>query len=541
MEATTKITQVDGCGFTSSELEQFHAFYKYPWSTHSLSDASLEEKLTHYTKHHPDASLSRLQQWLESTQNPQAQLYERFRAFDFASAPGFHALLAKVYGDKEVNKHDIEQRMERAKVEYYSGIEQMDYGEYVAYKESTAPKAQCPYQHLWQGDQESSPAASKEVGHVRVLDLTEFFGSPVTADAMDRLARAVGEAGQDPGCHAVAVLSSSSSGVFLPALDSGDLAAARRTLRARLRLEIALRQLNAEKPLVVFANGSVHPSAFSLLQTTRETILSEEFSLQPASPLPYALYNWAHLSDAVAPGTAEYALGHRALTIRGGEWQGELGQGCGFVGRRNWEPSKSRILLAASCPPPHTRNALRQACLVESQYPGPCRIGVWKKEILQYFAPLIQPSSPEGSTYGAGELVRELGKADKPWARKYVEFGQAVDGRRQWELWVVALRAARDMEYSQALALEYNLADALWGSADAGDIACAEQLVRRAANGPSLSEILGSADSAPNNTHAAVVADVPAECPFARMYRQDPARFAHIDLGALSLHHAKLG
>ncbi|KAI7821484.1 hypothetical protein BX661DRAFT_188396 [Kickxella alabastrina] len=498
MEATTKITQVDGCDFTSSELEQFHAFCKYPWSTHSLSDASLEEKLTHYTKHHPDASLSRLQQWLESTQNPQAQLYER------------------------------------AKVEYYNGIEQMDYGEYVEYKESTAPKAQCPYQHLWQNDQE--PHQQPERGGPREgVGFDRFFDSPVTADAMDKLARAVGEAGQDSGCHAVAVLSSSSSGVFLPALDSGDLVTARRTLRARLRLEIALRQLNAEKPLVIFANGSVHPSAFSLLQTTRETILSEDLSL------PCALYNWAHLSDAVAPGTAEYALGHRALTIRGGEWQGELSQGCGFVGRRNWERSKSRILLAASCPPPHTRNALRQACLVESQYPGPCRIGVWKKEILQYFAPLIRASSPEGSTYGAGELIRELEKADKPWARKYVEFGQAVDGRRQWELWVVALRAARDMEYSQALALEYNLADALWDSADAGEIACAEQLVRRAANGPSLSEILGSADSAPNNTQAAVVADIPAECPFARMYRQDPSRFAHIDLGALSLHHAKLG
>ncbi|KAJ2009033.1 hypothetical protein GGI14_006646, partial [Coemansia sp. S680] len=113
-----------------------------------------------------------------------------------------------------------------------------------------------------------------------------------------------------------------------------------------------------------------------------------------------------------------------------------------------------RVLLAASCPPPSTRDALRKAYMAESVYPGPSKISVWRPEIERYFAPVSQ------GIKSLDELIGELSELDTAWARKYL----ALIDDKEWQavarLRVAALRSARDMEYSRVLAMEFAVTNA---------------------------------------------------------------------------------
>ncbi|KAJ1881063.1 hypothetical protein H4R99_000546 [Coemansia sp. RSA 1722] len=551
---SSQISQVQGCDFTTEELQQFHRYYKYDWPE-SLANSSLVSKIDHFSTQEPSVDTERLRRWLrtmgiqdESELTPEQQLYSRFEAFDFTTAPGFNEFLTKVYmPGTQANKHDIEERMERAKAEYYnSRVEKIDYDRYSKHKEETKPKPVCPYQHLWEKEKQGT-ANNSQFEHVKIIDLADHVDGKLTAEALENLNQAVEDAA-DPQYYALAIMrTQTDDAVFLPALDNKTSESSLAALRACLRLEIALRRLNADKPVIMFANGAVDPTSLGIIHATTETVLSENFCVEPSTAqFPTSIYSWAHLGNAT-PGTAEYILCHPAMTIRGSEWQGALELGRGFVGHRKFADAAERILLAASCPPPQTRNALRQACLVESAYPGPCKITVWKNEITQYFAPLAQETDKNGSVTSLdklNKLVKDLGALGKPWAEKYIAFADSADQMKKRAVWIAALEAARKLEYSQALALEYSLAKAiLAGECETAETA--QELVGRiVSKGPSIADIISineaemesrnenKAETQPN----ALQVEIPGECPFAKMYRKNPQQFQHIDLKSISNH-----
>ncbi|KAJ2857187.1 hypothetical protein J3B02_001163 [Coemansia erecta] len=553
-----QISQVDGCDFTTEELQQFHRYYKYTWPEH-LTNSPLASKIKHFALEEPTVDTARLCRWLrtmgiqdEDEQTAEQQLYSRFESFDFTTAPGFNEFLTKVYlpTTGKTSKHDIEERMERAKIEYYNErVEKIDYDEYKRFKEQTKPKPVCPYQHLWEKEKEGT-ANNSQFEHVRVIDLADYLDDNLTANALDRINGEVEEA-EDPRYYALAIIrtlkkDSDENVVFLPALDNKTPEQTLAALRSCLRLEIALRKLNATKPVVVFANGSVDPTALGLMRATTETVLSDNFSLEPAAAqFPTAIFSWAHIAreEEVSLGTAEYVLCHPNTVLRGSEWQGALGLGRGFIGHRNFAKATERILLAASCPPPLTRSALRQACLVESAYPGPCKISVWKQEIAQYFALLAQDNAGDannGTTVTAFEqlsdLLKDLKDTGKPWADRYAEFAESAEQMKKRAIWVAALQAARKMEYSQALALEYSIAKAIL-SGDFDSAESASELVHKSAcNGPSIADILSISEPVSDSEPNALQVEIPGECPFAKMYRKNPERFRHIDLKSISDH-----
>ncbi|KAJ2721116.1 hypothetical protein GGI07_004181 [Coemansia sp. Benny D115] len=563
----SKITQVDGCAFTTEELQQFHGYYRYSFDSAGLADAPLAEKIEHYASQTPGIEPARLREWLRTMgiqddteekseeETEVERLYARFEAFDFASAPGFSDKLTQVYTCERASKHEVDQRMEQAKAQYYNEhVEPLDYEAYREHREANKPKPVCPYQHLWDtGEKDAGDGPLESSNGVWVVDLAQYIGQQgarLDAKMLDAIDTEVRRALEDESCCALAVINSSNSSdnedntapTFLPALetDSQQLLPA---LRARMQLEIDLRRLNAAKPVVMLVDGQVHASALSLLLAAGDTVVTERFvTLLTADGehfFPWALHGWA--CQPAVPGVAEYMALRPDLIIRGAEWLGpSLHLGTAFVAHRSFAAASQRILLAASCPPPHTREALRQACLVESAYPGPCRISVWKAEIAQHFAPLQAASG----AYGAKQLEEALGAVGEPWAQRLVETLVGTASRAV-PLWIAALRAARDVGYSKALALEYNLAAELLGGSSSSsssgsvDPAQAEALVSRvAAEGAPLPNILGAPASKEESTTAPV--DVPPECPFAQMYRKDPERFKHIDFQAISDHHASL-
>ncbi|KAJ1826030.1 hypothetical protein LPJ56_002392 [Coemansia sp. RSA 2599] len=548
----SQISQVEGCDFTTDELQQFHRYFRYAWPDH-LSNAPLASKIDHFSTHEASLDPLRLRSWLrtmgiddEPEPTPQQQLYARFDAFDFTTAPGFNELLTTVYTPSgETNKHDIDERMEKAKIQYYSSrVEPIDHEQYRRYKEESKPKPVCPYQHLWEKEKEAA-ANNSRFEHVKIIDLADYPDGCLTADTLDAIGRGVEEA-VDAQYHALAIMRTpTDDAVFLPALDASTPDSALAALRAILRLEIALRKLNAAKPVVVFANGSVDPTALGIVRATAETVLSDNFCLQPsASRFLTAIHSWANLAQTPL-GTAEYVLCHPDISLRGSEWQGALALGRGFIGHRSFANAMERILLAASCPPPQTRSAIGQACLVESAYPGPCKVTVWKDEIARYFAPLAQ-----GRKEGAGDaetrlagLVESLRSVGKPWADRYAAFTDSAEQMKKRAVWIAALEAARNLEYSQVLALEYNLAKAVLSDRyDAAEKA--SELVDAAiADGPSIADILGVGEPEQQQQPPqqppqpdALQVEIPGECPFAKMYRKNPQRFQHIDLKSISDH-----
>ncbi|KAJ1861257.1 hypothetical protein LPJ73_001070 [Coemansia sp. RSA 2703] len=543
-DTTSLISQVDGCDFTTEELQQFHGYYKYTWPA-SLENSTLAEKIQHYTTVDPSIDSSRLRLWLqtmgirdESEKTEEAKLYDRFEAFDFSTAPGFSELLTGVFIDsQQTNKHEINERMERAKIEYYSRIEDINYDKYRKYKEENAPKPVCPYQHLWEKEKEAAANVS-QIENVTIIDLANYSDDKMTTETLNLIREKVIEAEKDADIYALAIIRSSADHkAFLPALSTdGGVNGALDTLRARMRLEVSLRKLNTLKPVIFFASGSVDPSTLALMQTTSETVLSDSFSIDPTcAPHPTSIQSWAQMSD-LAPGTVEYILCHPNLIIRGSEWQGALGLGRGFISQRNFANATERILIAASCPPPHTRNALRQACVIESVYPGPCKISVWKPEIQKFFAPLAEDVCSASASLD--RMINEVDQVGKPWAEKYLTFAGSSNEKEKRAIWIAALRACRQMEYSQALALEYNLTETIMSN-QYDNAETATSLVERViADGLSIAQIL-DADNVENQTQDdAIKVEIPGECPFAKMYRKNPERFKNIDLKAISDHRS---
>ncbi|KAJ1721109.1 hypothetical protein LPJ53_004323, partial [Coemansia erecta] len=514
---TSLISQVDGCDFTTDELQQFHGYYKYTWPA-PLKNSSLAERIQHYSTVDPSIDTARLRLWLrtmgiqdESEKSDEAKLYDRFEAFDFSTAPGFSELLTQVFTDsQQTNKHEINERMERAKIEYYSRIEDISYDGYRRFKEENAPKPVCPYQHLWEKEKETA-ANVRQIEHVKIIDLAEYPDVEMTTETLDLIREEAVEAETDTDIYALAIIRSSSDHtVFLPALCSaGGINGILETLRARMRLEVTLRKLNSSKPVIFFANGSVDPSTLALMQTTGETVLSDSFSLDPTSvSYPTSIQSWTQMTD-LPSGTVEYILCHPNLVIRGSEWQGALGLGRGFISQRNFANATERILVAASCPPPQTRNALRQTCVIESAYPGPCKISVWKPEIEKYFAPLAEDAGSVSASLD--KLVNKVGQIRKPWAEKYLAFAGSSDENKKRAVWVAALQAARQMEYSQVLALEYSLTEAIISN-QYGNAEDATSLVKRmAANGQSITQILDTNDIQTAPQENAMKVEIPGE------------------------------
>ncbi|KAJ2462923.1 hypothetical protein GGI02_005349, partial [Coemansia sp. RSA 2322] len=283
-----EISQVEGCTFTTEELQQFHTYYRYSWSSAGLSSASVNERIRHFArKVDPTIDTSRLRAWLRtmgivdsSEQSPDDLLYSRFASYDFAHSPGFSELLAEVYSTDSVSKYELDARMEKAKASYYNEhVEPLDYDEYVKHKEANAPRPVCPYQHLWDKEQESGGAGSvvgngKPLANVLVVDLADYIDWPeknlgeelLTLAAVSRIHDAIRQAAYDQKYYAVAIVNSSCSATeadprpFLPPLETSIAASQRDALRALLRLQIELRQLSQAKPVVMFANGSVDAS-----------------------------------------------------------------------------------------------------------------------------------------------------------------------------------------------------------------------------------------------------------------------------------------
>ncbi|KAJ2380141.1 hypothetical protein GGI23_007846, partial [Coemansia sp. RSA 2559] len=330
---------------------------------------------------------------------------------------------------------------------------------------------------------------------------------------MDSMRAAVVEA-HSPAYYAAALVSSAAAddaeAAFLPRLAHTNVP---QTMRAYVRLQVALRRLNQAKPLVVFASGRVDASALGIILTTVDVITTERFSVSmgptaaSAHTFPLAgLHDWAHLAQPC--GTAEYVLCNTKLELHSSEWAA-LGLGNGVVAHRHLAAAMHRILLAASCPPPHTRDALRKAYVVESAYPGPSRIGVWAAEIARHFAPLASAAT------SVDDVAAELAKVQAPWAAQFAFDSVAA-------LRVAALRKARAMPYSTALALELG-ATVAW----AGGERSVETLLA-AADPASVAEIVEGSTAAGEKPDKAI----PAECPFAQMYRENPDRFKNVDLGA---------
>ncbi|KAJ1665630.1 hypothetical protein IW140_003096 [Coemansia sp. RSA 1813] len=568
-----EIAQVEGCSFTTEELQQFHQYYKYPWETAELDDgAGINERIEYFvTQIDPAADSRRLREWLRtvgivdaSELSDEAQVYDRFENYGFAQAPGFNETLGAVYAAVGgADKHEIGVRMEQAKARYYNRhVEPLDYDAYQRYREANAPKPVCPYQHMWDSadsKRRTRAVDAKGFKHVKVVDLADFVGpgAELTASTLDRIRADVVRGRSDDTYHAVAVLSSdcvegsdgshaaSAEPVFLPSL-SRDAADIQRTMGAYVRLQIELRRLNQAKPVVLFASGRVDQSALGILLSTADVITTEMFSVaagpqeESAQTFPVSsLYDWAHLGSqsrgggggGYQEGTAEYVLCNSDLVLRSSEWAA-LGLGMGVVAQRNMAASMERILLAASCPPPHTRDALRKAYMVESSYPGPSRIDVWTREIAQHFAPLADGS------HSVDDLVAELESVQKPWASKYLAFATASpDSASIAALRVAALRTTRrGLQYSGALATELGATvawsrgergvKALLEAIDAASVAEAE--AGNHASGPGA----GSASNAPT------AEEIPGECPFAQMYRRNPERFKNADLKAISGHSA---
>ncbi|KAJ2168629.1 hypothetical protein IW145_000795 [Coemansia sp. RSA 521] len=546
---SNEITQVKGCEFTTDELQRFHHYYKYDWAAAGLVSAPVGKRIQHFVETvDPGIDSNRLQEWLhtmgivdESEKSEQARLYERFENFDFAAAVGFNQMLADVYATDDVSKHGVGERMDQAKAQYYSdNIEPLVYSEYKEYKEVNAPKPVCPYQDLWDpkgADKES--ADTNKFANVRTIDIAKLL-DPDNVDVLTigaiNLFIDAAKTAYDQKYFAVAVVNSRCNGpepMFLPALSStGDCPA---TLKAAMRLQIELRNLNKTKPLVFFANGVVDTSTLGILMSTVDIVTSEMFCVsigsvsQSSQKFPLsALYDWAHLSNhqaKVSKGTAEYIMCSPDLVLRSAEWS-TLGLGIGFVSHRKFASGMEQILLAASCPPPHTRDALRKACAVESVYSGPSKINVWEQEISKYFAPLA-----DGKT--VLELADELRAVKAPWAEKYVVFANAKESNNVAKARVAGMQRVRGMEYSQALALELSAAIA-WTAGTT------EETKLFSRNIPSLSDLLSE------NTHAtpepqrngALQSEVAGECPFAKMYRKNPERFKHVNLGSIADHHS---
>ncbi|KAJ2890325.1 hypothetical protein IWW38_004197 [Coemansia aciculifera] len=94
-----QISQVEGCAFSTKELQRFHAYYKYPWSSVSLDSATVSQRIEYFVANvDPDIDTQRLRDWLHTMDNSEkpTTLCDRFEAYDFARAPGFNSLLAEV-------------------------------------------------------------------------------------------------------------------------------------------------------------------------------------------------------------------------------------------------------------------------------------------------------------------------------------------------------------------------------------------------------------------------------------------------------------
>ncbi|KAJ2743610.1 hypothetical protein GGI20_003616 [Coemansia sp. BCRC 34301] len=548
-----EISQVDGCDFSTKELQRFHAYYKYPWSSVSMGAATLSQRIEYFAANVDSAiDAQRLRGWLrtmgagDSSEKSQADLlYDRFEAYDFAHAPGFNSLLAEVYSTDRVSKHELDTRMELAKATYYSEhVEPLDYGEYCAHREATAPKPVCPYQHLWDAGKSGSESGGEALANVWTVDLADFLDQPtgstggeeLTLAAVGRIHDAIRQAAYDEKYYAIAIVNRNCSITegehvrpFLPSLEAATVERRRVALGALLRLQIELRQLSQAKPVVIFANGPVDASTVGVVLSTPDVVTTDRFrvSVAPthasvqAFPLA-ALYDWCARLEQ--PGTAEYIACHPDLVLRSSEWAA-LGLGQGFVAHRHLGSSIGRILLAASCPPPSTRDALRKAYIAESVYPGPSKIGVWQPEIARYFAPLAR------GTVSLDDVVQNLRALDRPWANKYLaHFSDSssvgdVEMTRVARLRVAALQAGRPLEYSQVLAMEFAVTKA-WALDSS---APPDELVKSPVDA-SLSEIL--------NGSRPVTADIPDECPFAKMYRKNPDRFRHMDLQQIAKHRS---
>ncbi|KAJ2656977.1 hypothetical protein IWW48_004749 [Coemansia sp. RSA 1200] len=556
-----EISQVDGCAFTTDELRRFHQYYQYPWTTAGLDDETAVNKRIEYfvAEVDPLVDSKRLREWLRtmdivdaSEMSDEARLYSRFEGYDFVTAPGFAETLGNVYAVDGANiKHQIDARMVQAKAQYYNQhVEPLDYDAYQLYKEANAPKPVCPYQHMWDNAESKRPPRAvdaKNFKNVRIVDLADYVvpNAELTASVLSRIHAAV-VSGFDDKYYAVAMISSASLAadaassapptepVFLPSL-SRKTADIQQTMQAYVRLQIDLRRLNQTKPVVMFASGSVDQSALGILLSTPDIVTTEAFSAvvdpatEPASVFPLAaLYDWASLNTSQAKypeGTAEYILCNSDLVLRSSEWSA-LGFGSGVIAQRNLTASMERILLAASCPPPHTRDALRKAYIADSAYPGPSKVGVWSQEIAHYFAPVAR------GLHSIDDLAAALATDQRPWAAKCLAYitgsASAVVALR-----MAALRAARKEEsnnnqYSSTLKLEAG-ATVAWNKGERS----AEKLLSAADSSTPIIAAPGAEEKP-----TAVDKVVPGECPFAQMYRKNPEHFKNVDLDAIVEHRA---
>ncbi|KAJ2612164.1 hypothetical protein H4S08_002822 [Coemansia sp. RSA 1365] len=555
---STNITQVDGCTFSTEELQQFHRYYKFDWQAVGLANATAGERIDYFTEQvDSETDSRRLLEWLhtmgifdENDKTEETQRYERFEQYEYGTAPGFNQLVAEVYEGKNIDKKTIDERMERAKAKYYTQhVEPIDYEEYQQFKDKNAPKVMCPYQHLWENDgTDKKTARMEKFSNVKTIDIGAVLGIDglLTLSAMNELLDIIKEA-HEKKYYAAALINSRSSGnsetqtaEFLPML-SASSSDAGEVLKTATQVQIELRRLNKTKPLMIFANGTVDASAVGILMSTVDIVLSERFAIRAGPnntssqtfPLA-ALHDWAHLSEnhqANAPaGTAEYILCNPSLVLYSSEWIG-LGLASGFVEQRKYAAAVEKILLAASCPPPHTRDALRKACAAESAYPGPSKISVWEQEIRLHFAPL------SSSTQTAEELANKLRSLSKPWADKYASFANEERSRAVADVRIAGLRAARALEYSQTLALEIS-AGIAWAKGTCDPHALFDRSsITAAAEGHSTSDKSESAQTESDTTAAALL-EIPSECPFALMYRKNPERFKHIDLQAIAKHRS---
>ncbi|KAI9475263.1 hypothetical protein LPJ79_000581 [Coemansia sp. RSA 1821] len=538
---SSQIAQVEGCEFSTEELQLFHRYYKYDWTAHGLESASVNQRIDHFVSAVDlPVDTARLRSWLrtmgiidESEKSDEAKLYDRFEQYDFAAAPGFNQMLAHVYDTSDVTKYAIDERMDRAKAQYYNDhVEPLEYEKYREFKIVNAPKPVCPYQDLWDSKGTDKEAADTlKFANVKTIDIAEFLGSQtdqvLTVDVVNRMLDAV-KLAYDQKYFAVALVNSQCSRpepMFLPALDKSPENSTE-LLKAAMRLRIELQNLNKTKPVIIFANGMVDASALGLLLCSIDIVTSEMFcvSCSPTqATYPFiSLYDWACLSDRqskVAKGTAEYILCNPHLVLRSAEWNA-LDLGIGFVSHRKFATSMEKILMAASCPPPHTRDALRKACAVESMYPGPSKINVWANEIQKFFAPLAE------GKITLLDLTSQLQKVEQPWAGKYLAFANTQKSMDIANARVSGMQAARSLQYSQALAMELS-ASIMWSQG----VTDPDVLF---SSPPLLTTLLDIESIKASNTHK----EVSGECPFARMYRKNPERFKNVDLKSIADHRS---
>ncbi|KAJ2776818.1 hypothetical protein H4R18_005474, partial [Coemansia javaensis] len=473
MDDDSAAEQVAGCGFTGEELRCFHRYCGVDWAAAGLAGAGAGERIRHFVAAvEPGADAERLRAWLRTVgldgdgdgdgdsgqPTEAAQLYERFERFDFAGAPGFEDLLPGVYASDDASRAGIAERMDRAKAAFYARhVEPLDYAAYCAFRAARAPAPVCPFQHLWAAD--AAPLDLARFGRVRTIDVGA--AACLTPAALGRLCAAVREARSDR-YHAAALVNAAGAAaepaVFLPPLDCS--AGAGPALAAAARLQAELRLLAHAKPVVAFADGAVAAGAAGILFAgAAPVVTTERFAVDVAAgsapPLPLAaLHGWAQLGR----GVAEYALCHPDLVLRSAEWAA-LGLAAAAVAHRELPAAAARILQAASCPPPHTRAAVRMACAAEAAYPGPSRLQTWRAEIEQHFAPLAD----EGR--GVAALAEALAGIDQPWAQQCVAVAADDAACSVADARLAGLRAVRQLEYSQALALEIT-AGAAWAAGE---------------------------------------------------------------------------